>query len=49
MGGISHHHLFAFSMPVEFYDIGFHPVIVGDEDVSNPSSADVSSRPVRGG
>jgi hypothetical protein len=30
--GISHHHPFAFSLPVEFYDVGLHSVIVSDED-----------------
>jgi hypothetical protein len=29
--GISHHHPFAFSLPVDFYDVGLHSVIVGDE------------------
>jgi hypothetical protein len=32
MDGISHHYSFAFSMPVEFYEVGLHRVIVGDED-----------------
>jgi hypothetical protein len=30
--GISHHHPFGFSLPVDFYDVGLHSVIVGDED-----------------
>jgi len=28
--GISHHYPFAFSLPVEFCDVGLHRVIVGD-------------------
>lgn len=32
MDGISHHYPFAFSLPVEFYDVGVHSVIVGNED-----------------
>lgn len=32
MDGISRHYPFALSMPVEFYDVGLHRVIVGDED-----------------
>ena len=32
MDGFSHHHPFAFSLPVEFYDVGLHSVIVGDGD-----------------
>src|SRR5664279_3759748 len=30
--GVSHHYPFAFSLPVDFYDVGLHSVIVGDED-----------------
>jgi hypothetical protein len=30
--GISHHHPFAFSLPVDFYDVGLHSVIVSNED-----------------
>jgi hypothetical protein len=30
--GVSHHCPFAFSLPVDFYDVGLHSVIVGDED-----------------
>jgi hypothetical protein len=30
--GISHHFPSAFSLPVDFYDMGLHSVIVGDED-----------------
>jgi hypothetical protein len=30
--GISHHQPFAFSLPVDFYDVGLHSVIVGNED-----------------
>ena len=30
--GISHHYPFAFSLPVDFYDVGLHSVIVGDGD-----------------
>jgi hypothetical protein len=32
MDGFSHHHPFAFSLPVEFYEVGMHSVIVGDGD-----------------
>jgi hypothetical protein len=32
MDGISHHYPFAFSLPVEFYEVGVHSVIVGDGD-----------------
>jgi hypothetical protein len=35
-GGISHHCSFAFSLPVEFYEVGVHRVIVGDEDSDLP-------------
>jgi hypothetical protein len=37
MDGISHHHPFAFSLPVEFYDVGLHSVIIsdGDSDVAH--------------
>jgi hypothetical protein len=31
MDGFSHHHPFAFTLPLEFYDVGLHSVIVGDE------------------
>jgi len=30
--GVSHHYPFTFSLPVDFYDVGLHSVIVGDED-----------------
>jgi hypothetical protein len=30
--GVSHHYPSAFSLPVDFYDVGLHSVIVGDED-----------------
>jgi hypothetical protein len=30
--GVSHHYPFAFSLPVDFYDVGLHSAIVGDED-----------------
>ena len=30
-GGISHHYPFALSLPVDFYEVGLHRVIVGDE------------------
>jgi hypothetical protein len=32
MDGISHHYPFAFSLPVELYEVGVHRVIVGDDD-----------------
>ena len=32
MDGFSHHHPFAFSLPLEFYDVGLHSVIIGDGD-----------------
>ena len=32
MDGISHHYPFAFSLPVEFYEVGVHRVIVGNDD-----------------
>ena len=32
MDGISHHFPFAFSLPVEFYEVGVHRIIVGDDD-----------------
>ncbi len=31
MDGFSHHHPFAFTLPLEFYDVGLHSVIIGDE------------------
>ncbi len=31
MDGISHHYPFAFSLPVDFYEVGLHRVIVGDD------------------
>src|SRR5664280_3548110 len=30
--GVSHHYPFAFSLPVDFYDVELQSVIVGDED-----------------
>jgi hypothetical protein len=30
--GVSHHYPFVFSLPVDFYDVGLHSVIVGDKD-----------------
>lgn len=30
--GVRHPYPFAFSLPVDFYDVGLHSVIVGDED-----------------
>jgi hypothetical protein len=38
--GVSHHYPFAFSLPVDFYEVGLHSVIVGDED------SDVAQGPV---
>jgi hypothetical protein len=32
MDGFSHHHPFAFTLPLEFYDVGLHSVIIGDGD-----------------
>jgi hypothetical protein len=32
MDGFSHHHPFAFALPLEFYDVGLHSVIIGDGD-----------------
>ena len=32
MDGFSHHHPFALSLPVEFYEVGLHSVIIGDGD-----------------
>ena len=32
MDGFSHHHPFAFNLPLEFYDVGLHSVIIGDGD-----------------
>jgi len=32
MDGFSHHHPFAFTLPIEFYDVGLHSVIIGDGD-----------------
>jgi len=32
MDGFSHHHPFAFTLPLEFYDVGLHSVIIGDRD-----------------
>ena len=32
MDGISHHYPFAFSLPVDFYEVGVHRIIVGDDD-----------------
>ena len=31
MDGFSHHHPYAFTLPLEFYDVGLHSVIIGDE------------------
>ena len=31
MDGFSHHHPFAFTLPLEFYNVGLHSVIIGDE------------------
>jgi hypothetical protein len=30
MDGFSHHQPFAFTLPLEFYDVGLHSVIIGD-------------------
>ena len=30
--GVSHHYPFAFSLPVDFYEVGVHRIIVGDDD-----------------
>jgi hypothetical protein len=30
MDGISRNHPFAFSLPIDFYDVGLHSVIIGD-------------------
>lgn len=30
--GFSHHHPYAFVLPVEFYEVGLHSVIIGDGD-----------------
>jgi hypothetical protein len=32
MDGFSHHHPFAFTLPLEFYDVGLHSVIIGAGD-----------------
>jgi hypothetical protein len=32
MDGFSHHHPFALTLPLEFYDVGLHSVIIGDRD-----------------
>ena len=32
MDGFSHHHPYAFTLPLEFYDVGLHSVIIGDGD-----------------
>jgi hypothetical protein len=32
MEGFSHHHSFAFALPLEFYDVSLHSVIIGDGD-----------------
>ena len=32
MDGFSHHHPFAFTLPLDFYDVGLHSVIIGDGD-----------------
>lgn len=32
MDGFSHHYPFAFTLPLEFYDVGLHSVIIGDGD-----------------
>jgi hypothetical protein len=32
MDGFSHHHPIAFTLPLEFYDVGLHSVIIGDGD-----------------
>jgi hypothetical protein len=32
MDGFSHRHPFAFTLPLEFYDVGLHSVIIGDGD-----------------
>ncbi len=32
MDGFSHHHTYAFTLPLEFYDVGLHSVIIGDGD-----------------
>lgn len=32
MDGFSHHHPFAFTLPLEFYDVGLHSVIIGNGD-----------------
>jgi hypothetical protein len=29
--GVSHHYPFVLSLPVDFYDVGLHSVVVGDE------------------
>jgi hypothetical protein len=31
MDGVSHYYPFTFSLPIDFYDVGLHSVIVGDE------------------
>jgi len=30
MDGFSQHHPFAFTLPLEFYDVGLHAVVIGD-------------------
>ena len=30
--GFSHHHPFAFNLPLEFHDVGLYAVIIGDGD-----------------
>jgi hypothetical protein len=42
MDAISHYYPFAFSLPVEFYDVGVHAIIVSDGD---SDFAHVTSRP----
>jgi hypothetical protein len=32
MDGFSHHHPYAFTLPLEFYDVGLHSVIIGNGD-----------------
>jgi hypothetical protein len=32
MDGFSHHHPFAFNLPLELYNVGLHSVIIGDGD-----------------